>query len=138
MLVAAIFPICAAYRLARFNVAHDPKFFVGLPSPVAGVTIGFFPLVVSDFNLVPNWISIPLFIAVALLMVSTIRYSKPQVAMKEKITKSKMILMVLFLFLMLPILGWSKWVWFCYGIVLFYIFAGLIAFVIQTIQEFGD
>ena len=39
MLIAAIFPICAAYRLARFTVDHDPGSFTGLPSPIAGVII---------------------------------------------------------------------------------------------------
>lgn len=79
MLIAALFPICAApYRLARFNVASDPKAFTGLPSPVAGVIVGIFPFSYFGSPLYPTFISIPFFILIALLMVSTIRYSKPQ------------------------------------------------------------
>ena len=40
--VAFFFTAAAAVRLARFNVAHgshDPRFFHGLPSPMAGVTV---------------------------------------------------------------------------------------------------
>ena len=36
MLIAAIFPICAVYRLARFNWQSMPG-FIGLPSPPAGI-----------------------------------------------------------------------------------------------------
>jgi CDP-diacylglycerol--serine O-phosphatidyltransferase len=46
MFVAAIFPICAAYRLARFNVEHVPNSFSGLPSPIAGIIMALVPIVV--------------------------------------------------------------------------------------------
>lgn len=42
-LVAALFVVCAAIRLARFNVGRldsDPRFYVGLPSPAAAAVIG--------------------------------------------------------------------------------------------------
>ena len=73
MLVASIFPICAAYRLARFTVSHDPSSFTGLPSPIAGVIVGLFP-VAFPANTFSTFFTIPAFVIVALLMVSTIRY----------------------------------------------------------------
>ncbi len=39
MLIAAIFPICAAYRLARFNILKSSNSFTGLPAPAAGIII---------------------------------------------------------------------------------------------------
>lgn len=42
-LVAALFVICAAIRLARFNVGRldsDPRFYTGLPSPAAAAVVG--------------------------------------------------------------------------------------------------
>ena len=47
ILLAAVFPICAAYRLARFNVRPSPRSFVGLPSPVAGILVGLGILLLS-------------------------------------------------------------------------------------------
>ncbi len=41
IVVAVVYAACAAVRLARFNLQEDKKFFVGLPSPVAGVSVAF-------------------------------------------------------------------------------------------------
>ncbi|MBE7412387.1 MAG: CDP-alcohol phosphatidyltransferase family protein [Leptospiraceae bacterium] len=135
MLVAAIFPICAAYRLARFTVAHDPGSFTGLPSPVAGVLVALFPI---SFNVsqIPNWISIAGFILVAILMVSTIKYSKPQVAMRGKFSRSKIFIVLTGFIILVFAVGWTKFPWILYGIIIFYVFSGLISFIIHLIQEY--
>ena len=76
---AIIFVICAALRLARYNVyqAERQDFFGGLPSPAAAGTIASFTLFVQYFELrVAYWVLGPLTVALALLMVSTIRYPK--------------------------------------------------------------
>lgn len=134
MIIAAIFPICAAYRLARFNVSSEPNSFTGLPSPIAGVIVGLFPIA-SDIIKVPIFLSIIVFILVALLMVSTIKYSKPQVAIKEKFTWGRFIILITSFILILLIIGPSLWPWIVYGIIFFYIFSGIVAFIIHTIQE---
>ncbi|PJZ65357.1 CDP-diacylglycerol--serine O-phosphatidyltransferase [Leptospira wolffii] len=134
MLVAAIFPICAAYRLARFNVAHDPGSFTGLPSPVAGVTIGFFPIFIGKEH-IPHWITIPLFVVVAILMVSNVRYSKPQVAIRSKLTPGKAALMLGAAAALLFYIGVGRWPWLVYGLIGLYIFSGLITFLIHILQE---
>jgi len=84
MIIAAIFPVCALYRLARFNCEEGGKTFVGLPSPPAGVIVAIVPTLYSvdvlflgelyfDVNL---YVYIAFFITIALLMVSNIDYSK--------------------------------------------------------------
>jgi CDP-diacylglycerol---serine O-phosphatidyltransferase len=135
MLVAAIFPICAAYRLARFTVSHDPSSFNGLPSPVAGVIVGLFPIAFREIG-VATYLTIPGFVLVAFLMVSTIRYSKPQVAMRGKFTKGKVIVVLIGLALVLYFTGIPKIPFVLYGIILFYVTTGLLSFLIQFIQDF--
>ncbi len=94
--IAAAFAACAALRLARFNVEtnddDDHLYFSGLPSPaaaavVAGFAIAFYTLRQNPSDM-QNWVSdlkkwidmalqyvLPYFgLAVALLMVSRIRY----------------------------------------------------------------
>lgn len=134
MFIAALYPICAAYRLARFNVAHDPKSFVGLPSPVAGVVVGIFPLVFY-VSQVPLWIALSFFILTALLMVSTLKYSKPQVAIRGLFSWKKIGVTVVGLSLLLLAIGFYKWPYVLYGAVGFYVFSGIVSFVIHTIQE---
>lgn len=83
-LLAALFPICAIYRLARFNCEETGLGFKGLPSPPAGILIGMVPTLIISNNLIfgqvffampLSWF-IPLFIITALLMVSNFDYSK--------------------------------------------------------------
>ncbi len=79
-LVAFIFVVCAAMRLARFNIQTgrgDKRFFAGLPSPpaagaVAAVAFAF-PVLETD----DGWAAVALAVlaaAVALLMISRLRY----------------------------------------------------------------
>ncbi len=88
-IIAAAFAVCAALRLARFNVEisddDEHLYFSGLPSPaaaavIAGCAIMFYTLRRSDSGL-EEWVDIvlqtalPFFgLLVALLMVSRIRY----------------------------------------------------------------
>lgn len=78
-MVAILFVICGALRLARFNVyqAERQDIFVGLPSPAAAGTIAAFSLFCQYFALqVAYWVLGPLTVILALLMVSTVRYPK--------------------------------------------------------------
>ncbi len=136
MLIAAIFPICAAYRLARFSVSHDPTSFTGLPSPIAGVVVALFPISLGGKN-ISDFVTIAFFIATALLMVSTIQYSKPQVAMRGKFSKSKLYLLVFGFFFIIGISSiYIPLPYILYGITFSYIFSGILSFVIQVLQEF--
>jgi CDP-diacylglycerol--serine O-phosphatidyltransferase len=77
--MAIIFVICAALRLARFNVYQSElrDFFIGLPVPAAGATIASFVLFTHYFEVnVAFWVLGPLTVILAYLMVSTFRYPK--------------------------------------------------------------
>ncbi len=84
MVVAAIFPICATFRLARFNITKVEKGFKGLPSPPAGMFIAsIFMLPFADIMFIgrfgyslPLYLFVFIFICIALLMISNIDYTK--------------------------------------------------------------
>ncbi|GIQ70346.1 CDP-diacylglycerol--serine O-phosphatidyltransferase [Xylanibacillus composti] len=71
-IVTALFPICGALRLARFNVvASTPGYFVGLPIPAAGgvlCTLALFHASLSPYILIASTVLL------SLLMVSNIKY----------------------------------------------------------------
>ena len=71
-IVTAIFPICGALRLARFNVvAGTPGYFIGLPIPAAGgvlCTLALFHNELSTLVLVLSTLLL------SYLMVSTVKY----------------------------------------------------------------
>ncbi|MBP8129334.1 MAG: CDP-diacylglycerol--serine O-phosphatidyltransferase [Candidatus Hydrogenedentes bacterium] len=80
--VAIIYVICAALRLARFNVyqADRRESFVGLPSPAAGATVAAFVLFLRFFGFIKSNFDYyavgALTLLMAWLMVSTVRYPK--------------------------------------------------------------
>jgi len=70
--VTALFPICGALRLARFNVkSSSPGHFIGLPIPAAGGILATVALFKGDVSPI---VFIITSIVLALLMVSNIRY----------------------------------------------------------------
>lgn len=70
--VTALFPICGALRLARFNViTSNAGYFIGLPIPAAGGVLATLALFKED---IPISVLLTSTIVLALLMVSTIRY----------------------------------------------------------------
>lgn len=81
-IMAGFFVICGALRLARFNTwqADSRDYFTGLPIPAAGGLVASFVIFAHHFELtVTIWLLGPLTIALALLMVSTIRYPKDKI-----------------------------------------------------------
>lgn len=88
--IGFVYLLCAAMRLARFNVITNPllrpgtkessKDFVGLPVPAAAATVASLVLLLLDFaehdRSLQNWaLTLPfLMLLVAVLMVSTVRY----------------------------------------------------------------
>ncbi|MBO8172721.1 MAG: CDP-diacylglycerol--serine O-phosphatidyltransferase [Bacillaceae bacterium] len=72
ILVTALFPICGALRLARFNVqSGTPGYFTGLPITAAGGVLATLALYHEVFA--PVYLALGM-IALALLMVSNIKY----------------------------------------------------------------
>lgn len=78
-IIAIIFVVLGALRLARFNVyqsSHRDS-FTGLPIPAAGGAIATFVLFADFWNLqVKFWLLGPLTLLLAALMVSNVRYPK--------------------------------------------------------------
>jgi len=71
-IVTAIFPICGALRLARFNVIDGiPGYFIGLPIPAAGGVLATLALFQSELHYSLLLLST---LALSFLMVSNMKY----------------------------------------------------------------
>jgi len=71
-IVTAIFPICGAIRLARFNVvASTPGYFIGLPIPAAG---GILATLMLFSNELPAFILLLATLLLSYLMISRVKY----------------------------------------------------------------
>lgn len=126
--IASIFPICVAYRLARFNVSSEPNLYSGLPSPIAGVIIALFPI--YNVNTSEVFFSL-IFGFLGLLMVSTVRYSKPNSYIFKYIHGIKIIIFIFILALI--VIFFKKWTVFIF--ILLYVISGILSFSIQYIQD---
>ena len=73
MLIASIYPLCVAYRLARFNIG-DKKVFTGLPSPTSAALVILTIVLLRPKLELPFAIGILLFLSI--LMVSNVKYPK--------------------------------------------------------------
>jgi CDP-diacylglycerol---serine O-phosphatidyltransferase len=74
MVIAMLFPVCGALRLARFNVqTKSTNYFVGLPITAAGGILATMTLYKN--LLTPSYIILPVgMLCLAILMVSNVRY----------------------------------------------------------------
>ncbi len=71
-IVTALFPICGALRLARFNViSGTPGYFIGLPIPAAG---GVLCTLALFYKSIPVSVLVISMLVLSYLMVSNIRY----------------------------------------------------------------
>lgn len=78
-LITAMFVVFGAIRLARFNVTtgtYEPSVFIGLPIPIAAVTLSFWIGLYLDYKIFAGfeWIYLICTGGISLLMVSNIRY----------------------------------------------------------------
>lgn len=73
--VLLAFPICGAYRLARYNTSSFDGVFTGVPITITGSCIAIFAFFTINRQVSP-WIPIILLIIGAYLMVSTFRLKK--------------------------------------------------------------
>lgn len=134
MLFAAVLPISVAYRLARFNVGHMPDSFVGLPSPVGGGLVGLLPVYASGgYPLPPTWVLIAFYLLLAFLMVSYIKYIKPQSAIKFRFHPVKISLF--FLAILLISMLFVKWIIVLGVIAIVYVSSGLLTLLIMSLQK---
>jgi len=106
ILFASFFPLCAAYRLARFGIQPSFESFSGLPAPGAAVLL---VLIVTLIPSMPLLLFVVLFCLIALLMISTLTYSKPQAYVLGQLRGAKLagviiVAVLLFLFFGLRII----------------------------------
>lgn len=77
---AALYVVCGALRLARFNVQvghKDPRFFVGLPIPAAACILASVVIASEQFNIAPGRADILVLVlgyVLSFLMVSNLPY----------------------------------------------------------------
>jgi len=71
--IAAVFALCGAVRLARFNMLNITTYFVGVPITFAG---GFMALLNFFRNMLPWYIYLGSMLILAFLMVSTFKVAK--------------------------------------------------------------
>ena len=133
-----VYLLCAAVRLARFNVITNPllhrggkdlsKDFVGLPVPAAAATVAalvlfLLKLIEADRSLKAGALALPfLMLLIAILMVSTVRY--PSGKKVDLQTKTQLQNFVLFLGLIGVVVFFKEVAVLC--VCLSYIFFGLV------------
>jgi len=141
MLIALVYPICAIYRLARFNITaatDDHMRFNGLPSPAAALLIASIPaLAAPDFMFLikitaffPLEVFVPIYILVGFLMVSRFDYSKTPAVIYRK---GKLFLILTIIGSILLIALFSMWSVFVLSSV--YIIAGLILYFVKLFKK---
>ena len=136
-LLAVLFPVCAIFRLARFNCEDSGTGFTGLPSPAAGIIVGIVPaLLISDnillgqiFFEMPDIIFIVIFVSAALLMVSNIDYSKLFSDIWKKGMPARAAAFVIIFLLLIFFKAWSV-----FGVTLIYILWGLVRYFVRLIS----
>ena len=128
--IAAIFPICAAYRLARFNVQSSTGSFVGLPSPIAGALVGLGILCFPSGN-VPKLLFAICFSVVGLLMISTVGYSKPQSFVLKNLHGFRLVGLVAMAVCLLLLFRFQVILLF----IALYVLSGLLGYIIHFIED---
>jgi len=138
VIVAAIFPICAIYRLARFNCEEGGQGFTGLPSPPAGIIVSIVPALYCvdilfagelyyDANIYAYMV---FYIIIALLMVSEIDYSKLFSDIWKKGKWARIIAILVILFLLVSLKAWS-----IFGVTAVYILWGIIKYTYKFFKK---
>lgn len=133
-----IYLLCAAVRLARFNVITNPllhqgkketnKDFVGLPVPAAAATVASLVLFLLHLSATDKSLRYwalalpPLMLLIAIMMVSTVRY--PSGKTVDLQTKARLRVLVLFVVLIGFVVLFKEYAMVC--LCLGYIFYGLI------------
>lgn len=74
-IVLITFPICGAFRLARYNVSTFDGVFAGVPITIAGCVIAIFVLLTSKFD-IATIIPMILMVLFSYLMVSNFKLKK--------------------------------------------------------------
>lgn len=138
MIVAAVFPVCAIYRLARFNCEEGGSGFTGLPSPPAGIIVSIVPalycvnvLFVGDLYYDVNLYAYTVFyVLIALLMISKIDYSKLFSDIWKKGNIARVLSVIIVLLLLYTLKAWS-----IFGVTGIYILWGILKYIFKFFRS---
>lgn len=137
MLIAAIFPICAVYRLARFNCTESIPGFIGLPSPPAGIVAGIVPSLMHttlpffgevDFE-ISMCLYLPFFLFIAFLMVSSVDFAKLFSDIWKKGMAARIITIAGVIILLVLFKTWA-----IFAVTLLYVIAGVMKWSLKKIK----
>ena len=131
ILITTIYPLCVAYRLARFSVNKDKRFFIGLPSPISAAIVVLLMILLRPS--LGMGVNIAIFLTLSLLMVSNIHYPKPQATVQEHLSLIRLSIVALLMISSIIFLGWKLAGLF---ILILYTFSGLLSFAFHSIQKF--
>lgn len=104
-LLTAMFVVFGAIRLARFNVMtgnYEPNVFIGLPIPTAAIVCSCWVGVYTQYECLQNFKSLFLFLmaALAVLMVSNVRYPSFKKVNLKKANYLKVLVILVIIFSM--------------------------------------
>ena len=108
-MAAFLFLLCAALRLARFNVTKPEvrsQNFIGLPSPAAAVVVASIVIAFEDLfaTRMNPFIMVMVVYALAFLMVSNIKYPAfKQYDFKKRVVFSRFLFVILFIYVLATI-----------------------------------
>jgi CDP-diacylglycerol--serine O-phosphatidyltransferase len=108
-MAAFLFLLCAALRLARFNVTKPEvrsQHFIGLPSPAAAVVVASIVIAFEDLfaTRMNPFIMVMVVYALAFLMVSNIKYPAfKQFEFKKRVVFSRFLFVILFIYVLATI-----------------------------------
>lgn len=75
IILLILFPICGAFRLARYNVASFNGVFTGVPITITGCVLASFALI-TIWTTQVQWIAITLMVLGSYLMISKLKLKK--------------------------------------------------------------
>ena len=108
-MAAFLFLLCAALRLARFNVTKPEirsEHFVGLPSPASAIVIASIVIAFEDLfaTRINPFIMVMVVYALAFLMVSNIKYPAfKRFDFKKRVVFSRFLFVILFIYVLATI-----------------------------------
>ncbi len=137
IVVAAVFPVCTVFRLARFNCEPgNGKGFTGLPSPAGGMVVAIVPALFTATDTVfgqiefvmPLYYYVAFYVFVAYLMVSEIDYSKLFSNIWRKGNVVRIVTLVAIILLLVFFGAWSIFV--CISL---YIIWGVVRYLVRLV-----
>ena len=128
--VSMIYPVCIAYRLARFSIGQQGSVFTGLPSPVAGGLVASMCIMQLENQFAQ--FSIVILASISLLTISSVRYKKITIWMKDQLNIAKLSILLFLLILLLIFFEWYTVILYLF---LLYTVSGALSFLLSSMPR---